>query len=84
MNPAMRFAARGAACGWLTSLLLIVPATARADEAWTPLFNGKDFTGWKVPEGDNGHWRVVDGVIDEPTIGIDTPEDYRRFVGGAK
>lgn len=31
---------------------------------FTPLFNGKDFTGWRVPEGDNGHWRVVDGVID--------------------
>ena len=28
------------------------------------LFNGRDFTGWKVPEGDNGHWKVVDGVID--------------------
>ena len=28
------------------------------------LFNGKDLTGWRVPEGDNGHWKVVDGVID--------------------
>ncbi|MBN1361206.1 MAG: DUF1080 domain-containing protein [Sedimentisphaerales bacterium] len=28
------------------------------------LFNGKDFTGWKVPEGDNGHWKIIDGVID--------------------
>jgi hypothetical protein len=28
------------------------------------IFNGKDFTGWKVPEGDNGHWKVIDGVID--------------------
>jgi hypothetical protein len=28
------------------------------------LFNGEDFSGWKVPEGDGGHWRVVDGVID--------------------
>ncbi len=28
------------------------------------LFNGKDFEGWKVPEGDNGHWRIVNGVID--------------------
>ena len=28
------------------------------------LFNSKDLTGWKVPEGDNGHWKVVDGVID--------------------
>lgn len=28
------------------------------------LFNGKDLTGWKVPQGDNGHWKVIDGVID--------------------
>jgi hypothetical protein len=31
---------------------------------FTPLFNGRDLTGWKVPAGDNNHWRVVDGVID--------------------
>ena len=29
-----------------------------------PIFNGRDFSGWKVPEGDGGHWKVVDGVID--------------------
>jgi hypothetical protein len=28
------------------------------------LFNGKDLNGWKVPVGDNGHWKVLDGVID--------------------
>src|SRR5437667_5886679 len=28
------------------------------------LFNGRDFSGWKVPEGDHGHWKVRDGVID--------------------
>ncbi len=28
------------------------------------LFNGKDLAGWKIPAGDNGHWKVVDGVID--------------------
>jgi hypothetical protein len=33
-------------------------------EGFRALFNGKDLTGWKVPEGDNGHWKVVDGVID--------------------
>ena len=33
-------------------------------EGFTPLFNGRDLTGWKVPAGDNGHWRVVDGAID--------------------
>ncbi len=33
-------------------------------DGYVPLFNGKDLTGWKVPEGDNGHWKVVEGVID--------------------
>ena len=37
---------------------------ADAPAGFTPLFNGKDLAGWKVPEGDNGHWKVVDGVID--------------------
>ena len=35
-----------------------------APAGFTSLFNGQDFTGWKVPEGDNGHWKIVDGVID--------------------
>ena len=35
-----------------------------AQDGFTSLFNGKDFTGWKVPAGDNGHWKVADGVID--------------------
>ncbi len=33
-------------------------------DGFVSLFNGKDLTGWKVPEGDNGHWKVVDGAID--------------------
>jgi hypothetical protein len=28
------------------------------------LFNGHDLSGWKVPPGDGGHWKVVDGAID--------------------
>jgi len=28
------------------------------------IFNGTDLSGWRIPKGDNGHWRVVDGVID--------------------
>ena len=28
------------------------------------LFDGKNFTNWKVPEGDNGHWKIINGVID--------------------
>jgi hypothetical protein len=39
---------------------------AQTDPApgFVSIFNGKDLTGWKIPEGDNGHWKVVDGVID--------------------
>lgn len=33
-------------------------------EGFVSLFNGKDLSGWKVPEGDNGHWKVKNGVID--------------------
>lgn len=42
----------------------------RAADASTPppgfvsLFNGRDLAGWKVPEGDGGHWKVAGGVID--------------------
>jgi hypothetical protein len=52
---------------WLGVLGLFVAGTAGAadpPQGFTSLFNGADFTGWKVPDGDNGHWRVVDGVID--------------------
>ncbi len=31
---------------------------------FTSLFNGRDLAGWRVPAGDNGHWKVIDGVID--------------------
>jgi len=55
----------------LVAALLLAPALAGPAAAqaplpagFVPLFNGKDFTGWKVPEGDNGHWKIVDGVID--------------------
>jgi hypothetical protein len=46
---------------------LFAPAGAaqeRPPEGFKSLFNGRDFAGWKVPEGDNGHWKVLDGVID--------------------
>jgi len=42
------------------------PAKAESQLApgFVSLFNGRDFTGWKVPEGDGGHWKIVEGVID--------------------
>src|SRR6266436_1804840 len=37
---------------------------AAAADGFVSLFNGRDLAGWKVPVGDNGHWKVVGGVID--------------------
>ncbi len=50
----------------IAGLLVLAAAIAAGadDKGFKSLFNGKDLTGWKVPEGDNGHWKVVDGVID--------------------
>ncbi len=52
-------------------VLLAISLTCQAQEyeiyeemGYTSLFNGSDLSGWIVPEGDNGHWSVVDGVID--------------------
>jgi hypothetical protein len=47
----------------LLSLYLFSQA-GQAPQGFGSLFNGRDFTGWKVPEGDGGHWKVLDGVID--------------------
>lgn len=46
--------------------LLCVPLLAQdaPPPGFVSLFNGKDLSGWRVPQGDGGHWRVVDGVID--------------------
>ncbi len=38
--------------------------TATGAEGFVPLFTGLDFRGWKVPKGDNGHWKIVQEVID--------------------
>jgi hypothetical protein len=53
----------------LTVFILAAPfgllaQSQQAPPGFTSLFNGKDFTGWIVPEGDNGHWKIIDGVID--------------------
>jgi hypothetical protein len=57
------------AAAGLAAVAVLTLATAgrgedRKADGFVSLFNGKDLTGWKVPPGDNGHWKVVDGVID--------------------
>ncbi|MCG8602281.1 MAG: DUF1080 domain-containing protein [Verrucomicrobiales bacterium] len=47
--------------------LCYFPLTASPDavpNGFVSLFNGKDLSDWVIPEGDNGHWKVIDGVID--------------------
>ena len=50
-----------AACA---ALALSTTTEAADEDGFTPLFDGKTFNGWVVPEGDNGHWKIIDGVID--------------------
>ena len=73
--------------------LTLTLASAASGHAATPagfvsLFNGKDLTHWKIPEGDNGHWKVLDGVIDydarseapERKKDLWSAKDYTDFV----
>ncbi len=53
----------GAVLG-LGGMISAKAADNQAPPGYVSLFNGRDFTGWKTPEGDGGHWKVVDGVID--------------------
>jgi hypothetical protein len=43
-------------------------ATARADDGWVAMFNGKDLTGWRASDENPGSFQVKDGllVIDGP------------------
>jgi Domain of Unknown Function (DUF1080) len=71
-------------------LLLSICLFARAQHTpagFVSLFNGRDFTGWKVPEGDNGHWKIIDGVIDydaeseaQKVKDLWTEREYKDFV----
>jgi hypothetical protein len=82
---------------WLLTALigaaLVLGAGPRAGaggppKGFTALFNGKNFDGWKVPEGDNGHWKILDGgVIDydakseaKKDKNLWTAKSYRNFV----
>ena len=38
--------------------LALAPAGKDVPEGFTSLFNGQDLSGWKIPEGDNGHWKA--------------------------
>ena len=83
-----RFAVLGLVLG-LGILLLPADTALAADppRGFTSIFNGTDFSGWKVPEGDGGHWKILDGVIDydaqseaEGDKALWSDEEYGNFV----
>ena len=70
-RPHMKRAAGWSALALVIAAACIVPSLATRGEGdkyggdgFLSLFNGKDLSGWKIPAGDGGHWKVVDGVID--------------------
>ncbi|MFQ6131756.1 MAG: DUF1080 domain-containing protein, partial [Armatimonadota bacterium] len=51
------------------------------------LFDGTSLDAWKIPEGDGGHWKITDGVIDydgkseaKGDKNLWTKEAFRNFV----
>ncbi len=70
-------------------LIGILPSWAEGEveDGFVSLFNGKDLAGWTVPEGDGGHWKVVDGVIDYDSASeakgdknLKTREEFGDFI----
>lgn len=78
------------ASAWIVCILLVSRGGISAAEppaGFTSLFNGRDLSGWKIPAGDNGHWKVVDGVIDYDAESeaageksLATEKEYRDFI----
>jgi len=58
------FSSQLATMAFATLIAFAVQTRAADNDGFVPIFNGKDLSGWKIPEGDNGHWKVVNGVID--------------------
>ncbi|VGO17649.1 hypothetical protein PDESU_06250 [Pontiella desulfatans] len=52
----------------LTVLLLGVATAAFAEEGWTPLFNGKDFTGWTFDTLDKAAPETIWSVKDDTVV----------------
>jgi len=61
-----------------TLLLSFAPEVSAADveDGFTPLFNGKDLTGW---EGEPGYWSVEDGAITGKTT-AEKPLDHATYL----
>ncbi|HEX6891611.1 MAG TPA: DUF1080 domain-containing protein [Chryseolinea sp.] len=78
------------ACFIFTLTFITFAVCAQSSEkvpaGFKSLFNGSDFTNWKVPDGDNGHWKIIDGVIDYDAESeaqdknLWTDKEYKDFI----
>ena len=78
----------------LTLFVITIPMSAQVDntqvkipQGFVPLFNGKNLDNWKIPEGDNGHWKIINAVIDydaesesKSDRSLWTKKSYKDFV----
>ena len=48
----------------ITVIIVGLSVCPKCSDGFVSLFDGKTLNNWKVPEGDNGHWKIIDGVID--------------------
>lgn len=70
----------------LFSVVTFAQSSEKVPAGFVSLFNGNSLTNWKVPAGDNGHWKVLDAVIDYDAESeaqdknLWTEKEYKDFV----
>jgi len=81
----MRLAFKTLALAFITSAVC-AQSSEKVPAGFKSLFNGSDFTNWKLPDGDNGHWKIKDGVIDYDAESeaqdknLWTDKEYKDFI----
>lgn len=59
-----------------------IVSSARAADAWQPLFNGKSLDGWKAVQGSIDTWQAADGMLSCAGGGggwLSTTKEYDNF-----
>ncbi|MCH7687081.1 MAG: DUF1080 domain-containing protein [Planctomycetes bacterium] len=71
----------GLIAGLILSASSAVSAADREGDGWISLFNGKDFTGWKISDSKQAKWRVEDGMIvaNGPRSHLFTVREFKNF-----
>ena len=70
----------------LFSVVTFAQSSEKVPAGFVSFFNGNSLTNWKVPAGDNGHWKVLDAVIDYDAESeaqdknLWTEKEYKDFV----